>query len=256
MDIKILERIGFTNGEIKVYLSLLNLGNVSSGPIIKSSEIAGSKVYDILEKLKKKGLVSETIRGKIKYFRANSPKRILDYIKNKEKELKEEQKEFKKILPILIEKQKSKEEVQEVKVYIGYEGIKTFYEDMANSLTKKDEYLGFAFPEQAVINKFIINLFDRYHERRARTGGKSKMLVPINNKLNKKRLAKPLHRLYEFRETEHSFPQGISIFKDIVATFSWGNPPRLFAIKCKENADEHRRFFYKLWDNARRPRLK
>lgn len=252
MDTIVLEKLGFTKGEIKVFFSLLELGDVSSGPIIKKSGIAGSKVYEILEKLKDKGLVSETIKERSKHFKANSPKRILEFIKNKEKVLKEEEKEFKKILPDLIEKQKLKSDNQEAKVYVGYNGIKSFYEEMADSLTNKDEYLGFAFPKQAVKNKFVIHLFDRYHEKRAKTGGKSKILVSSLDTLNKQRLAKPLHKLYEFRKINSPFPAGISIFKDIVATFSWGNPPRLFAIKCKENAEEYRKFFYELWRKAKK----
>jgi len=251
MNMKTLENIGFTKGEIKVYFSLLELGNTSSGPIIKKSGIAGSKVYEILEKLKLKGLISETFNNKIKHFQANSPKRILGYIKNKERELKLEQEEFIKILPQLLQKQKYKSEQQEVRLYVGYEGIKSFYEEMADSLTNKDEYLGFAFPEKAIQNKFVIHLFDRYHERRAKTGGKSNILISRNDSLNKIRLSKSLHKLYEFRSTTSPFPSGISIFKDMVATFSWGDTPRLFAIKSKENAEEYRKFFYSLWDKAK-----
>ncbi len=250
MDTKTLEKIGFTRGEIKVYFSLLELGNTSSGPIIKKSGIAGSKVYEILEKLKAKGLVSETYNDKIKYFQANSPKRILDYIKTKERELKLEQEEFTKILPQLLQKQKSKSEQHEVRAYVGYEGIKSFYEMMADNLTNQDEYLGFAFPEQAIQNKFVIHLFDRYHKRRAQTGGKSKILLSKNDGLNKIKLSKSLHKLYEFRATNFPFPSGISIFKDTVATFSWGETPMLFAIKSKGNAEEYRKFFYALWNKV------
>ena len=94
MNTQILEKIGFTKGEIKVYFSLLKLGNTSSGPIIKDSGIAGSKVYEILNKLKNKGLVSETIREKTKHFQASAPSRVLDYINSKEREIIWEKKEF------------------------------------------------------------------------------------------------------------------------------------------------------------------
>src|SRR3989344_4236041 len=115
MNAKTLEKLGFTKGEIKVYFSLLELGDTSSGPIIKKSGIAGSKVYEILEKLKIKGLISETINNKIKDFQANSPKRILDYLKNKEKELRLEQTEFTKILPQLLKRYNTKSNQQEVR---------------------------------------------------------------------------------------------------------------------------------------------
>ena len=61
MDTKILENIGFTKGEIRVYLAMLDLGNTTTGPIILKSKVARSKVYEILERLKEKGLISEVI---------------------------------------------------------------------------------------------------------------------------------------------------------------------------------------------------
>ncbi len=48
---KALEKIGLTNSEIKVYLSLLELGTVSKGAIVKKSGIASSKIYEITDKL-------------------------------------------------------------------------------------------------------------------------------------------------------------------------------------------------------------
>ena len=57
MDTKILEKIGLTNGESKVYLALLEIGLSSTGQIIEKSQITSSKVYIILQKLEKKGLV-------------------------------------------------------------------------------------------------------------------------------------------------------------------------------------------------------
>ena len=56
MNLKILEEIGLTKGEIKVYLTLLKIGNTTSGRIINESGVSRSKVYDVLERLKQKGL--------------------------------------------------------------------------------------------------------------------------------------------------------------------------------------------------------
>ena len=57
MDTKILKEAGLTEGEIKVYLGLLELGLSTTGPIIEKSRIARSIIYQILEKLMQKGLV-------------------------------------------------------------------------------------------------------------------------------------------------------------------------------------------------------
>jgi sugar-specific transcriptional regulator TrmB len=159
MNTAILENIGFTKGEIKVFLALLGLGNTSSGPIIIKSHVSRSKVYEILERLEEKGLVSESIRENTRYFQAASPKRILDYIERKEIDLKKEKEEFKKILPSLIQKQQFAEEKQEAKVYVGFEGVKTFYGEVLKKLGKKDEYLAMTFSDKSLDNKSIIHLF-------------------------------------------------------------------------------------------------
>ncbi|MCX8193918.1 MAG: helix-turn-helix domain-containing protein [Candidatus Pacearchaeota archaeon] len=50
----LLERIGFTLGESRYYLSLLSLGESTVGPIAKESYISISKIYDVLNRLIKK----------------------------------------------------------------------------------------------------------------------------------------------------------------------------------------------------------
>ena len=64
MNAKILENIGLTDGEIKVYLALIKLGSSTSGPITDKSGVSRSKIYNILERLIQKGLVSYTIKEK------------------------------------------------------------------------------------------------------------------------------------------------------------------------------------------------
>ncbi|MDP1694039.1 MAG: helix-turn-helix domain-containing protein, partial [Candidatus Woesearchaeota archaeon] len=77
MDNRLFEDIGFSKGEVKVYFALLDLGETTIGPLSKKSEITAAKVYPILEKLIKKGLVSFIIKSDTKYFSPANPKRIL-----------------------------------------------------------------------------------------------------------------------------------------------------------------------------------
>ncbi|RMD45562.1 TrmB family transcriptional regulator, partial [Candidatus Pacearchaeota archaeon] len=53
----LLKEIGLTNGETKVYLSLIKIGESTVGPIAKKSGVSLSKIYEILNNLIKKGLV-------------------------------------------------------------------------------------------------------------------------------------------------------------------------------------------------------
>src|SRR3989339_141543 len=97
-----LRKIGLTEGEIKVYIALLELGSTTSGNIIKISGVSGSKVYEVLDRLVNKGLVNFIHKNQVKYFEAASPERILDYLEEKGKQIEDEKILIQKIIPELI----------------------------------------------------------------------------------------------------------------------------------------------------------
>ena len=66
MDTQYLERIGLTRNESIIYTSMLKTGTSTTGKILNASGINSGKIYEILEGLKNKGLVSGTI--KINHF--------------------------------------------------------------------------------------------------------------------------------------------------------------------------------------------
>jgi sugar-specific transcriptional regulator TrmB len=60
-DLEILNSLGLSSTEAKVFLILNKLGTTEAGTISKSSGVAREFVYQILPKLRKKGLVEEII---------------------------------------------------------------------------------------------------------------------------------------------------------------------------------------------------
>ena len=79
MKLDILKDIGLTDGEIKVYSALLGIGESTTGPIVDNSRVSVSKVYNILNRLAQKGLVSHIVRGETKYFRAAGMRATTNY---------------------------------------------------------------------------------------------------------------------------------------------------------------------------------
>ena len=98
MDKKILERAGLSKGEIEVYLTLLKLGSSLVSKVAQETGLHRTNIYDTLEKLKEKGLVSYVIRENRKHFSASNPEKLLDYIKEREKEVVSVIPEFKPII--------------------------------------------------------------------------------------------------------------------------------------------------------------
>src|SRR3989344_9285140 len=141
MQESLLEEIGLTKGEIKVYLTLLKLGETTTGKIIEEAQISSGKIYEILDKLIKKGLVSFIIKEKTKYFSPASPNRILDYLHEKEKELNSKEQEILKELPSLLSIEKSGKKEYETNLFKGFKGIQTAIFEALEDLTEKDEVL-------------------------------------------------------------------------------------------------------------------
>lgn len=102
MNIEVLRGIGLTEGESKVYLALLGLGQTTTGPIVKKAGVTTSKSYKILSRLEEKGLVSHVFKSKVKYFKAAPPPKVLDLIKKKQEELEQRRWEVEKKMPELL----------------------------------------------------------------------------------------------------------------------------------------------------------
>lgn len=173
MEESCLREAGLTDGEIRVYLSLLKLGSVTTGAIIEHSKISRSIVYQILDKLIEKGLVSYIIKNKTKYFQASQPNRILEYIEEREEKIKKNKREIEKIIPELIMKQKSFKK-SEVNLYFGLKGIRTAYEHIYLKLKRGGEFYFLGIPPTEPVEQDIY--WEKDHKKRIKVGIKCKLL--------------------------------------------------------------------------------
>ena len=174
MDTKALEELGLTKGEIKVYLSLIELGETTTGPLVEESGVSVSKVYQILMRLAKKGLASHIVKRGTKYFKAADPNRLLVYLKEKENNIKEQEVNLKNIIPELELKQDSAITQETAQVYDGLKGIQTARERTLKIMKKGDEMwiIGIARTPYDRLTPF----FKEYHKRRYSKGIRCKYI--------------------------------------------------------------------------------
>lgn len=124
MDINLaLKEYGLTNKEIDVYLALLPLGSINLQEIAKRVDFPRTTVYNTLNYLLQKGLVSKIIKKGVTYFEASDPDKLIDKLKQK-KELLE------RVLPNLQGLKKSKIESSSVEIYEGNKGLSTILSDV------------------------------------------------------------------------------------------------------------------------------
>ena len=95
-----LTKLGLTNGEARVYLSMIQIGPSKVGKIVELSRVSYSKIYGVLDRLFLKGLASYSIQNNIKYFQSLEPTRLNDYVEKKEDELRNKKDRLQKSLTI------------------------------------------------------------------------------------------------------------------------------------------------------------
>lgn len=242
-----LEKIGLTRGEVKVYLTLLKTGQTTTGKIIDESQLSSGKIYEILDKLIRKGLASFVIKDKTKYFEAASPKMILQHIKDKEEELKRNEQKIEAMLPDLIKIQKSKKEAYRTTIYKGLKGIRSAVSDISDELSSNDEILaaGIQSEKDPAQNRF----WKKWHQERIRKGVRCKIIFSDSG-TEYYRLFKKM-RLTEVKVLPSLIFTTIDVMKNKVLIFTYKEEVSVVVIENQEIADKFREIFNILWDIAK-----
>ena len=191
MELKVLEKIGLTKNESRVYQTLLRLGTSKTGEILKKSGLNSGKIYEILESLKIKGLLSESLINNIKYFTAAPPSQILEYIKDKKEELEQEESIVKSALPELEKLRNITTKETKSVTYTGLRGIKTAADEALSSMKPNEDILAMGVTElkDENFNKF----WERWQTQR------------INQKISQKMIFSEKSKYYQkFIKSKHT----------------------------------------------------
>lgn len=79
--------LDFLPSEIAVYMALLELQLANAASIQKLADISKPRVYDALEALQTRGLITVQVNGKKRLFRAEDPIRLVSYLREKKAKL-------------------------------------------------------------------------------------------------------------------------------------------------------------------------
>lgn len=246
MNEKLLEDIGLTKGEVKVYLTLLKIGETTTGKIVEDAGISSGKIYEILEKLIKKGLVGFSVKEKTKYFSAASPNRILDYLHEKEIEIQRKEEELLKEIPKLM-KMESEKKNYETNLFKGFKGIHSAIYESLEKLDKRDEVLAVGI--RSGKNEKYNLMWEGWHNERVKRKVKCRAIFSDSESEYYKNFKKM--KITEVKVLEGATPSAIDILKERVLIFTYEDEPACLMIKNKEIAETFRTFFENLWSVAR-----
>ncbi len=139
MDITLLKKLGLSDKEIKIYLTLLEYGALSVRSLADLTGINRGTTYDVLKKLQEVGLVSYYISATKQKFVAEDPIKLLLLLKEKEQEIKRIKKEFSDLIPELNSLQDRGGDGPSTKLYEGLKGIRFILDDVLASLVQAKE---------------------------------------------------------------------------------------------------------------------
>ncbi len=230
MDTKNLEKMGLTRNESIIYISLLKLGITGAQNLIKESELHRSRVYDSLESLQTKGLVSYVVKDYKKYFQAVKPEKLLDYIEEKKEAVKQ-------IIPNLKKMEGMKREEISASVYKGKEGLKTIHSEMLRE--GKDIYV---LGAKALIYSELQYFLPNFEKERLKK--KMRWICLWDTKRAKSQVGK--NKLVEGKVLPKGYDSNgvVNIFGDKVAIVLWKEKyPTGFMIENKDIADSFKKWF-------------
>lgn len=252
IETSILEEIGLTKSEAKVYLALLKLGESKKDPIVKESKISSSKIYDVTGKLIDKGVVSVIIKNGIKHFKAAPPEALIDLVNNKKISLEKKEDELKKFLPSFYKLMQERVEKEIAEMYLGWKGLESLYSIILNDLKKGqiDYVIGASRGIQKErTERFYVKINRRMKEREI----KLSVLFGSQEKSYGKRVTQKGGLTYhKIRYLPFDFPTEINIFNDNVAIIILTEEPIGLLVRNKFFAKSCRGYFDALWSIAKK----
>lgn len=242
-------RVGLHEKEAQTYLALLELGPSSIVSISKKAGLKRTTIYEIIESLKEKRLVSETAFGKRKRFIAEPPETFFN-IKKQELET------LRKMLPTLDALRNVAIEKPALKFYQGAHELKAVFEDMCLTTDPiDDKLLGIETKPNVLLEKtvaeFWIHLLAKKKER-----GLESLTLDTLDKAGMEKFAK--EHPYGFdhglqvkllEDKKGQFNINVYLYQNKTALIA---EDQLFAlvIENKRLKESMEFLFYKLWDRA------
>jgi len=243
MDISVLEDLGLTQAEIKVYTALLQIGSSTAGLVLEKSGLQNSVVHRALNSLIEKGLINFILEGKRKVYQATNPEYFYEFIEDKKTK-------FSKILPELKEKQKLSKEKEQAAVYKGKKGINEIYNKLLNSGGK--EYNTFGGGKRVTYDIMGEDWWYSLHTKRISKRIKARQIFDetirtFGEELNKRPLSKVKFLSQEFEQLTETIICG-----NFVAIVMFTENAYGLLIEDKTAVEGYKKYFEQLWKIAKR----
>lgn len=123
MDVSLLQKLGMTPKETKIYIKLLELGSSGANSLSKRIEENRTSTYSLLQSMEKKGFISYITKKNVKYYAPVDPQILINHFFDEAKTLKN-------ALPELLAVFNKYGQKPKITFYEGVNGIKQICETL------------------------------------------------------------------------------------------------------------------------------
>ena len=239
------ELFDLTEKEMEIYTYLLKNPNKNAVEIAVDIKMQRPNIYDLINRLLSKGLISYQLTGKVKYYVATSPKKLKDIYEFKKDSLISKENEVGKIVDNLLSITSQSFSDLDIKTYLGLKGMRTvLMEALEETYKTKKEMLVIRLNKED-LPKLDKTYTERFFNFRRKYNIKSRYIMLKNTKFYEDDLVerKNLDDKYESKV-------GIYIYGNCVSFWFFPLKELILVIENRELADSFRKNFEFMWKSS------
>ena len=236
-----LKEFGLTENESKIYIALLRCGTTNPAAIAEKTGFSRSYVYDALERLREKNIVSSVHIKNKKQYTAADPRKLVEFAAQRLENIQ-------KVVPGLMALKSAIHEETKVELHKGKFVYKTLLNDIITTIKKDDEVLVYGIDDDALLeqDKYTALHLRQYFARATKLHIREKVIAKQGNIVPKD----ARNTTYRFLPKNIMGTAAFEVYGNKVAIFLLGTPNHLIVIENQEVANSYRNQFKLLWRSA------
>ncbi len=234
---KELEQLGFSSHEAAVYLAMVDIGKTGAGEIVKKTGLHRNIIYETLDKLIAKKLITKVTRAKIATFQLTDPNRITSNIKAS-LDLANS------IVPDIAKRANIK---QDIVVYEDIEGFRTYNMNALSEIrTGGTQYVLGSVGD--LWYELMGEQYRRYEKLRIKKKIHWKVIGYEESKRDQEVAEREKYTEFRIIPRQLSTPANMHIWEDRVALQMVVEPYTVIEIKNSALAESYLNYFKLLWE--------
>lgn len=233
----VLGELGLSDGEIGVYQALLKLGSVPVSKIKEETRLHRTTIYDFLEKLLNKGLISYVVKNNVNYYKASHPEKLMEFLKEKEDHLSQ-------VMPELIKLANLPKEEVKIEVYKGAEGLKTVMLDAIRTAVRHNDRVRGIGIDDGLFKKALPVFLEQYQRLQMENNVHEDVLT----KRDAEYYFHTKNTHYRFMPKDMFSPVSTLFYGDKIQIVLWEPSLTTIYIQNQKLADAYKKHFQTLWD--------